>query len=188
MTVPEPDFGPVPSEETGLRPPEQFVPARPFSMEEEDEGDFGELPPEVEEPQAEEITELSERELGLFRQLITVGQRSKTVDVLGHTVVVQNLRVSDDLRIGLYCRDYEGTKMEQRAYQLAVCAAGIKTVNGNPIYQPLTGAEGEDEIFRVKAEKLKDYYPVVITRIYRAIMDLDQEFVELAVKLGKLEG
>jgi hypothetical protein len=186
MTVPEPDFGPVPSEETGLRPPERFIPAQAFSME-EDEEDFDAPPPEPEiEP--EEITELSEQELMLFRQLVTVGQRSKTIEILGHTVVVQNLRVSDDLRIGLYCREYEGTKMEQRAYQLAVCAAGIRSIGGAPLYQSLTGAEGEDEIFRVKAEKLKDYYPVVITRIYRAIMDLDQEFVELAIKLGKLEG
>lgn len=68
-----------------------------------------------------------------------------------------------------------------------MCAAGIRTINGQPLYQSLTPAT-DDEVFDAKVEKLKDYYPIVITKIYRAIMDLDQEFAELAVKLGKIKG
>lgn len=171
--LPEPDFGPVPGPDPDIRPPEQFV------VEDEP------APPPP--PQEEEIVELTDEERAAFATLMTVGQRSKTIDVMGHQVTVQSLRVSDDLRIGLYCRPFEGTKMEQRAFQIGVCAAGIRTINGQPLYQSLTPAT-DDEVFDAKVEKLKDYYPIVITKIYRAIMDLDQEFVELAVKLGKIKG
>lgn len=178
MTVPEPNFGPVPPIDPDLRPPEQFIVDDPFPDDEVPEP----------EPEQEQVTELSDQERLLFGQLLTVGQRSKTINVLGHTVTIQSLRVSDDLRIGLYCKAYEDTKAYQRAYQVAVCAAGIRAINGIPLYQSLTGAEGDDEVFDHKVEVLKDYYPVVITEIYRAVMDLDQEFVELAIKLGKLKG
>ena len=45
-----------------------------------------------------------------------------------------------------------------------------------------------DEDFDAKVEVLRKYYPIVITQIYNAVMALDQEFAELAVKLGKLDG
>lgn len=150
--------------------------------------DFDDEPVEQEQPAEEVVTELTPEERLLFSQLITVGQRTKTIDVMGHTVVVQSLRVSDDLRIGLYCRPYEGSKMEHRAYQLAACAAGIRSIDGMPLYQSMTTTEGDDEVFAHNVKLLGDYYPIVITEIYREVLSLDQEFAELAIKLGKFKG
>ncbi|QDH91751.1 tail assembly chaperone [Mycobacterium phage Phrappuccino] len=186
-SVPEPNLGPPPTLATpGIQPPTQFVPAQPFSEDEFDPMAVA-PPPEPEEVEEEEVTELDDDELRLFASLLTVGQIFKTISVMGHKVKIQSLRVADDLRIGLYCRPHEGSKMEQRAYQLAVCAAGIVEVNGQPLvnsFLPMT----DDERFDKQAEILKNAYPVMLTRVHRAIMALDQEFVELADKLGKLEG
>ncbi len=184
MTViPEPNLGPPPVQDYGLRPPD-FTPVQEWA---EEEGAPVEAPPA---PQEDEVVEtvLTDDERLLFSQLLTVGQRSKTIDVLGHSVVIQSLRVSDELRIGLMCKPYTESRMEQRAFQLGVCAAGIRTIDGVPLYQSLTSADTDDAIFDRKVKALENYYPVVLTKIYRAVMDLDQEFVELAVKLGKLEG
>ena len=35
---------------------------------------------------------------------------------------------------------------------------------------------------------LADADPIVVTQVYQAIMDLEREFAELAIKLGKLPG
>ena len=46
----------------------------------------------------------------------------------------------------------------------------------------------DDEVFDRSAAEIKKFYPIVITQIYQAIMDLEREFAELAIKLGKLSG
>jgi CRISPR/Cas system-associated endonuclease Cas3-HD len=71
---------------------------------------------------------------------------------------------------------------------VATCAAGIRTIDGRPLYNALSRDESPESIFQAKLQKLRQYYPVVITEIYREILNLDVEFVELAVKLGKLKG
>ena len=173
-TIPEPDLGPLPPTDTPLKPPE-MLPEDPFDDAPE------------EETAVEEVTELSDEERLLFSQLMTVGQRSKVIDVMGFSVRIQNLCVDDDLRIGMMTRQYEGSQMSHRAYQLGVCAAGIRTINNAPLISTLAPMT-PDEDFDAKVEVLKKYYPVVLTQIYNAVMALDQEFAELAVKLGKLDG
>lgn len=182
MVTPEPDLGPPPPlTSSDIRPPEPFVEATDWDSPEPDAVSDSAAP-------EDEVTELTAEERLLFSRLLTVGQRHKTIDVMGHTVGIQSLRVSDEMRIGLLCRDHSGSKMENRAFQVGVCAAGISAIDGAPIYQSLTGLESVDEMFAKKVDTLKEYYPIVITQIYSAILELDQEFVELSKKLGKLKG
>ena len=180
--VAEPDFGDPPDlSDPDIIPPE-VVDEVAFIESERVEEVIEEI-----EAKEEEVTELTDEERVLFQSLMTVGRRSKSIDVMGHTVVIQSLRVADDLRIGLWCKKYEETRGFQRAYQLGVCAAGIRTIDGKHLYESLTPS-AEDEIFEAKVEKLEKYYPIVINQIYNAIISLDAEFAELAMKLGKLKG
>lgn len=178
----EPDLGPPPPQpDQDIRPPERIP---------QDEDRQKVVTSEQEEiaAEGEEVTELSDEERQWFNTLMTVGRRSKTINVMGHSVVIQNLCTDDDLRIGLFCKEFQGAApADQRAYQLATCACGIRAIDNQPIHQPL-GEISDDEIFDVKITKLRKYYPVVITQIYREILSLDGEFIELAQKLGKLEG
>jgi hypothetical protein len=176
----EEDLGPAPDfSDPDIIPPEPLDESQFVASERVAE--------EVKEAVEEEITELTDEERVLFSSLMTVGKRSKPIEVMGHTVVIQSLRVADDLRIGLWCKKYEESRGFQRAYQLGVCAAGIRTVDGTPLYQSLTDS-GEDEVFEAKVEKLQNYYPIVINQIYNSIVGLDSEFAELATKLGKRFG
>lgn len=136
-----------------------------------------------------QVTELTGEERKDFATLMTCGRRSKTVTIMGHPVVIQTLTVADEMRIGLYTKPYADTQLGfQRAYQVAVCAAGIREVQGQPLFTSLREVTSEDEIFDKSAEAVKEFYPVVVTQIYQAIMDLEREFAELAIKLGKLKG
>lgn len=145
---------------------------------------------EEEVPEAPpEVIELTTQERADFAALLTCGRRSKTVTIMGHPVVIQTLTTADEMRIGLYTKDYTDTQLGfQRAYQVAVCAAGVREVQGKPLFTSLRDITSEDEIFDKSAEEIKKFYPVVVTQIYQAVMDLEREFAELAIKLGKLRG
>jgi hypothetical protein len=132
--------------------------------------------------------ELSPEEQLTFSSLLTCGRRSKTVTIYDHPVVVQTLSADDDLRIGLYAKEYVGTLGEQRAYQVGVAAAGIRSVDGQPFVKGLFEQRDEDAIFDEKVKKVAAMYPTVINRIYRAVMEAEKEFVELTERLGKLDG
>ena len=141
---------------------------------------------EVEE--AEKVTKLTDEERMLFVSLVTCGKRSKIIEVLGHSVGIESLNSEDDLRIGLYTKEYRDSDAYSRAVHIGTCAAGIRTIDGRPLYSALSEDEGPQGVFQAKVEKLKKFYPIALTEIYREILKLDLEFAELATKLGKLKG
>lgn len=151
----------------------------------EEEG--GRLVGETAAPE-EEIVELSPEEQITFASLLTCGRRSKTIHIMDHTVVVETLCADDDLRIGLFVKDYAGSLGEQRAYQVGVAAAGIRSIDGRPLVQSLFEQAEQEALFDQKVDIVRKMYPTVINRIYRAVMDGEKEFVTLATRLGKLDG
>lgn len=192
------DFGPPPNLSDPLITPPQVPPLdfdprpEPFiSQEDSEQGESRRVVGELITEEVEEndpVVELTDEERALFRSLMTVGKRTKTISVMDHAVFIETLNIDDELQVGLACREYEGTKAFARAYQLAVCAAAIKEIDGIPLYQPLSTEAEAAEVFSKKLEKLKKYYPVVVYKIYRGVLDLEQEFAELVEKLGKQQG
>ena len=143
----------------------------------------------VDDPVVEEVEEeLSPEEQVMFASLLTCGRRTKAITLFDHTVVVQTLCGDDDLRIGLYAKEYVGSLGEQRAYQIGVAAAGVRTIDGRPFVDSLFEGAEESALFDQKATKMAKLYPTVINKIYRAVLDAEKEFVELATRLGKLDG
>lgn len=172
-----------PSIEPGIAPPakrRRVVAEESVVVEDE---------PAAEAEEETSPTELTPQERADFASLLTCGRRSKTITVMGHPVVIQTLTVADEMRIGLFTKKYLDSQLGfQRAYQVAVCAAGIRELQGQPLFTSLREVTSEDEIFDKKVEAATKLYPVVITQIYQAILDLEREFAELAIKLGKLSG
>jgi hypothetical protein len=177
----EPGEGTHTGEGPSYVPPVQPGQPRPPERH-EDHRIVGEVPPTIEEVQ------LSPEEQVTFAQLLTCGRRSKTLHVLDHTVVVQTLCGADDLRVGLYAKPYEGTVGEQRAYQIAVAACAIRSIDGKPIVAGLFESPEDDALFDQKVKIVEKMYPAIISRIYRAALEAEQEFIELGTKLGKLNG
>lgn len=136
----------------------------------------------------EEEVELSPEEQLMFASLLTCGRRSKTVNIYDHTVVVQTLCADDDLRIGLFAKNYMGSLGEHRAFQVGVAAAGIRSIDGKPFVPSLFEQGHEDALFDEKVAKVTKMYPTTINRIYRAVLEAEKEFVELTERLGKSSG
>lgn len=176
---PTPAMGsPIGGARDPIAPPDPFPNLQPPS----------EVPPQAPPPKATPQAELSPEEQVMFASLLTCGRRSKTLTILDHTVVVQTLCCDDDMRIGLYVKDYQNTLGESRAYQVAVAAAGLRSIDGSPLVQGLFEAADESALFDEKVKKVAGMYPTVVSQIYRAVLDAEKEFVELATKLGKLTG
>jgi hypothetical protein len=186
MILPESDFP--------IAAPEEFPTDFPSEVdgedfEEEDRAVKEEDRVKVGGASADEVTELTDDERVWFSTLLTCGRRYKTITVMGdHKVSVQTLNADDDLRIGMYTKEFKDSDAYPRAYQIAVCAAGVRNIDGRPLYQSITDSEDEGAVFSEKVDRMRKFYPIVITEVYRAIMDLDAEFAELARKLGKLNG
>lgn len=141
------------------------------------------------EPEAEEVVELTNDERMELSSLFTVGRRTEIIDVYGHPVCIESLSVADDLRIGLYRRDFiDAPPADSRSYQIGVCAAGIRTVDGVPLYTPITAEEGAEEVFAKKIAKVRELYPPVVSDIYQAILLLDEKHAALREKLKKQKG
>lgn len=176
-----------PPQQYGVNPPQQVVtspgptevPLPPLSPEEE-QG----------RPVAPALMdgELSPEEQVNFASLLTCGRRTKTLHLLDHTVVVQTLCGADDLRIGVYAKPYAGTVGEQRAYKIAVAAAGIVSIDGKPLVSSLYQNADEAAMFDQKVKSVEKMYPAVITSVYKAVLAAEQEFMELVDRLGKSFG
>lgn len=184
-----------------LAPPEQFVPPAPppeqvLASTDPDEAPqpppgAGEEPffrdeaPAPTEPEAEE---LSPEEEVMFASLLTCGRRSKTIKILDHTVVVESLNNDDDMRIGLFVKEYQGSIGDHRAYQVAVAAAGIRTFDGRPLATTVYQGVDESALFDEKVAIVRKMYPFVTKRIFDAVIDAEKEFVGLVERLGKSNG
>lgn len=165
--------------------PEELIPKGP-------EADIEEAMLEAAQAEAHALEnpgeELSPEEEVMFSTLLTCGKRSKTVKILDHIVVVETVNGDDDLRIGLYAKPYVGTLGEQRAYQIAVAAAGLRSINGKPVVQTLYADADLTALFEEKVAIVAKMYPHVIQRMYRAVLDAEKEFAELVERLGKSNG
>lgn len=137
---------------------------------------------------ANKLTELQDAERVSFATLLACGQMSDEINVMDHTVVIENLDTNDDLMVGMFTKDFVGTDAYQRAWQLATVACGIRTIDTRPVYTPLVENATDQHMFDETVKRLGKYRPVVITEIYRAILALDVEFEELREKLGKQNG
>ena len=173
----------IENETVAVEPDPDFAPPR----REEDRTIVGELI-EDEIPEEEQKTELTAEERRDFSRLLTMGRRVKKIVIMDHPVTVQTLKTTDEMQIGLYTKPYLESQGFSRAYQVGMCAAGVVDIDGSPLYEPISQAEDESSIFSQRADKVKEYYPIVVTQIYQAIVDLEREFADLAIKLGKLSG
>lgn len=136
----------------------------------------------------EEVTELTEEERSLFNNLLTIGKTSKTFDVFGHEVILETMNVREELTVGMHIKKYHGSEAFARAYQAAVLAATVCSIDGDPLYVPLSASESESYIFEKKFNKVLEFYPIIVSEIYSKYIEVEKEFAGLAEKLGKLGG
>ena len=134
---------------------------------------------------SEDITELTDEERKQLVSLMSLGKRIKSVEVLGHEVVLSSLMSEDELLIGEYVKPYMDTLAQARAYQIATVAASVRRVDGEQWGVSLSEHPAPEEEFFLRVEKVRKLHPLVLQYIFNECRTIETEFAELARKLGK---
>lgn len=170
--------------------PDLTPPSAPTNRIRVDTGEEVESTRPLTEEEVEEespVTELSDEERDHFETLLTIGRVTRTFEVFGHKVQLSTVTTEEAMKVGLACKDYKGTEGYARAYQSAVVAACIRSVDGESWNNALSPGD-EDGVYYEKLAKVRRLYPLVVFEIYQRTLELEAEFAELVNKVGKARG
>lgn len=161
-----------------------------------------EAPSENLEPQeAEDITALAEEEplpefdpqwRDEFEGLAFIGSLKRTFTYLGHQFVIRTLNVDEVMEIALLTKPYQGTMADVKAYQAAVVAACVVTVDGQAPPIPITN-EATDTILLNRFNYVRrHWFPPVLDAIYTNYLLLENTVNKvigaMEVSLGNSDG
>lgn len=118
--------------------------------------------------------------------MIYIGRLEDTFDWGGHRFVVRTLTLGEQIEAGLLIKPTLGTRVEMKAHQAATVAAGLISVDGNPLMLPIGNAEIEH---RDKYQYLmKNWHAPTIDVVYSRIYRLELRARELVDALGEADG
>lgn len=121
-----------------------------------------------------------------FEGLLFLGALRKRFRWMGHEFVVRSLVTSEVLEVGLLQKPYVGSMGEIKAYQSAVVAAAIMSVDGKPPPIPVTDMDSDLEArFQYV---INHWQPIVIDMLYGQVLSLEQTVNETLSAMGKARG
>lgn len=124
-----------------------------------------------------------------FRGLIYLGRLEDTFDWAGHNFTVRTLTSLEHIISGMLIKPYLGTRVESRAWQASIVAAGTVHVDGEPLYVPLGAREEPSEVLRKKFQYvIENWHPSTVDALHRRIAALEIEAREVLAAMGKASG
>jgi hypothetical protein len=146
-----------------------------FELPKEQADEYIDLNEEVEFTDEEEVQ---------FLDLLQLGKLEETIEFLGHTFVISTLTMEEEIELGRTLERYQTMPTHTQAFMACVVAAGLRSVDGEPLHYPL-GKISVAEDIRRKFNVIKKYYPTTIAYIYDQTKLLDAKLAPLWAKLGK---
>lgn len=124
-----------------------------------------------------------------FTGLLYLGALTKSVEWVGHTIVVRTLTTDDELAIGQVTQQWMGTNAVDRAYVTAVAAMALVSLDGKepPIPVGPTDAPYAWAYGRFNWLKANAYRPT-IDKIFNEYLTLEAKSEEVVRSLEKASG
>lgn len=123
-----------------------------------------------------------------FEGLLYLGKLSHEFSWWGHTFVIRSLNTRDVLEVGMIHQRYLGSLSDVKAYQAAVVALCLESVDGRPLPIPLSAKAGRSEEVRQRFEHVLDWHPPVLDAIYEQYLLLEGRVGEVLDTVLKAEG
>jgi len=124
-----------------------------------------------------------ERWLKEFEGLLYVGALTSTFTWLGHRITIRTLKTDEVIESGMLIKDVIGTPGEPKAYQCAVLAGAILSVDSKDLPIPLGNAETR---MQTRYEwLLRNWFPPTIDNVYQRYWSLEikaREVIDAMVK------
>jgi hypothetical protein len=117
-----------------------------------------------------------------LRGLLYVGSLNDVFEFAGHTFEIQTLREGQLLKAAQLVAQYERTLGYEMAYRCALVSASIVSVDGEPLYEPLSK---DEDIPHKRLNAVLQWYPVVVDTVYNKVIELDNVAAVIGVELGK---
>lgn len=108
-----------------------------------------------------------------FEGLLYLGRLEETFRKWGHTFVIRTLTTEELTKIGLAVKPYEETRTANAAYQAAVVAASVVTVDGQPLPTGITVDDADDLLAVRLPYVMKKWMPPVREMVYNRCFALE---------------
>jgi hypothetical protein len=122
-----------------------------------------------------------------FHGLLYLGALSSEVDIYGHKFEIRTLTTEEQLQIGLYLREFEGSVVQGKAYATALVAAAIVSVDGKEMPKPFKDEPGDSPL-RHRVKLVATWYPQVVDLLYNEYLILEARTNKVFAALGKALG
>lgn len=117
--------------------------------------------------------------------LMYLGRLEDEFSWLGHRYVIRTLTTDEILQIGIITKPYLGTLSEVKAYQAAVVAACIVTVDGKSLAVPMTN-EAADTALRNRWDYVRNHwFPPLLDYVYEQYLLLEDLVRQVLDAMGK---
>lgn len=139
-----------------------------------------------EEPQEERKGEFDPRHRQDLTGLLYLGRLESSFTYAGHDFRVRTLSAGETIEAGELIKPSLGTRIEFRAWAAAQAAAGIISVDGQPLIVPLVA--GAEPTLEEKYRYVLKWYEPIIQRVHHEISVLEGRAQEILEAMGKAGG
>jgi len=117
-----------------------------------------------------------------------LGKLTREFRLYGHRFVIRTMTVDEVLEVGMLAYPYAGTMSEGKAYQAAVVAGCIVSVDGQPPPIPITNGS-KDTMMRNAFDWIRrEWFPPTLDGIYERYLRLEKDVGDMLVALGESSG
>lgn len=181
--------------------PESVHPTSPGPVQSSDAPAVGDTSGEDGEPQAppsaassedgrddEPLPEYDPRYREPFEGLLYLGRLEETFRKWGHTFVIRTLTTEELVKVGMAVKPYEDTRASNAAYQAAVVAASVVTVDRQPLPSGITVDDADDLLAVRFPYVLKRWMPPVREMVYSRCFALELTARKALDAMGEASG
>ena len=117
--------------------------------------------------------------------LLFLGYLEDEFDYAGHRFVIHTLTQGELLIASNLIERYESTIGRNRAYKASILACAVKSVDGQPLYQPLSESEAKEDMTRKAFDVVLQWFPNVVDELYDRFEHLDRQVSSVVKSLGE---
>src|SRR5690606_3529884 len=120
--------------------------------------------------------------------LLYIGRLTDDFYWLGHHFVIRTLTMGEIIEVGLLHKEYAGSLADVKAYQAAVVAGCVVSVDGKPLPMPLTNDPQDTELINKFQYVLRSWYPPTLDVVYERYLLLEARANQVIEAMGKAQG
>ena len=131
-----------------------------------------------------ELPDFDPRYRDEFDGLLFIGALTSTFRWFHHDFEIRTLRTDELLRVALAIKPYEGSMGDAKAYQAAITAACLVSIDGQPLPLPMDSTD-PDTVFRYRFDwVLRKYFPPMLDIVYEEYLSLETKVARVLAEAG----